>query len=155
MPGQRPGTPADAIRFDPDTEPTRGCVSALFHFRPSLHFVMHSISCFRAWARLFLVPTLFITGGAAALSAQTAVAPPTQLAPVVVPGRETDLVGSATSAAQGVIGARELEARPFLRRGELLEVIRSGDAKRAAAYAREHVAGWIELLPTTPAAPKA
>jgi len=37
---------------------------------------------------------------------------------------------------------------------ELLEVIRSGDAKRAAAYAREHVAGWIELLPTTPAAPK-
>ncbi len=84
---------------------------------------MHSISCFRAWARLFLVPTLFITGGAAALSAQTAVAPPTQLAPVVVPGRETDLVGSATSAAQGVIGARELEARPFLRRGELLEVI--------------------------------
>jgi len=38
---------------------------------------------------------------------------------------------------------------------ELLEVIRSGDAKRAAAYAREHVAGWIELLPTAPSAPKA
>jgi len=38
---------------------------------------------------------------------------------------------------------------------ELLEVIRSGDAKRAAAFAREHVAGWIELLPTAPAAPKA
>ena len=37
---------------------------------------------------------------------------------------------------------------------ELLEVIRSGDAKRAAAFAREHVASWIELLPTVPAAPK-
>ena len=38
---------------------------------------------------------------------------------------------------------------------ELLEVIRSGDSKRAAAFAREHVAGWIELLPTAPAAPQA
>lgn len=84
---------------------------------------MVSISSLRAWARPLLVPILFINGGAAALPAQTAVAPPTQLAPVVVPGRETDLAGTATSAAQGVVGARELEARPFLRRGELLEVI--------------------------------
>ena len=37
---------------------------------------------------------------------------------------------------------------------ELLEVIRNGDAKRAAAFAREHVVGWMELLPTVPAAPK-
>ncbi len=37
---------------------------------------------------------------------------------------------------------------------ELLDVIRSGDAKRAANTARDHVAGWIELLPTVPAAPK-
>jgi DNA-binding GntR family transcriptional regulator len=36
----------------------------------------------------------------------------------------------------------------------LLDVIRSGDAKRAAACARDHVAGWIELLPTVPAVPK-
>lgn len=38
---------------------------------------------------------------------------------------------------------------------ELLDVIRSGDAKRAANTARDHVAGWIELLPTTPAAAQA
>jgi DNA-binding GntR family transcriptional regulator len=38
---------------------------------------------------------------------------------------------------------------------ELLEVIRSGDAKRAAACSRDHVAGWIELLPTMPKAPEA
>jgi hypothetical protein len=38
---------------------------------------------------------------------------------------------------------------------ELLDVIRSGDAKRAANRAGNHVAGWIELLPTTPAAAQA
>jgi len=37
---------------------------------------------------------------------------------------------------------------------ELLDVIRSGDSKRAATFAREHVAGWIEILPTPPAASK-
>ncbi len=50
-------------------------------------------------------------------------APPTQLRPVVVQGRASDLVGTAASASQGVVGAGELDARPFLRRGELLEVI--------------------------------
>jgi len=48
---------------------------------------------------------------------------PLQLAPVIVPGRNTDLIGVATSAAQGIVGAAEFAARPFLRRGELLEVI--------------------------------
>lgn len=37
---------------------------------------------------------------------------------------------------------------------ELLGLIRSGDAKRAANAARDHVGGWIELLPMAPAAPK-
>jgi hypothetical protein len=61
----------------------------------------------------------------AGLQAQNSAAPPepTQLAPVVVQGRDTDLVGVASSASQGIVGALELEARPFLRRGELLEVI--------------------------------
>jgi DNA-binding GntR family transcriptional regulator len=30
---------------------------------------------------------------------------------------------------------------------ELLEVIRSGDAKSASKEARRHVAGWIKLMP--------
>jgi DNA-binding GntR family transcriptional regulator len=37
---------------------------------------------------------------------------------------------------------------------KLLEVIRSGDPKQAAALAGDHVAGWIELLPTVTAVPK-
>jgi hypothetical protein len=48
---------------------------------------------------------------------------PTQLSPIVVQGRDTDLLGTATSASQGIVGASELDARPFLRRGELLEVV--------------------------------
>lgn len=63
-----------------------------------------------------------------ALSAQTpstgatSIAP-TQLNPYVVQGRATDLIGTASSASQGIVGAAELDARPSLRRGELLEVI--------------------------------
>ncbi len=73
------------------------------------------------------VTSLFIASCASALHAQTTAgaAPPgpTQLDPFVVQGRDTDLVGTATSASQGIVGAPELAARPFLRRGELLEAI--------------------------------
>jgi hypothetical protein len=60
-----------------------------------------------------------------ALRAQNpaAVTGPVQLSPMVIQGRGTDLVGTATSASQGIVGMAELSARPFLRRGELLEVI--------------------------------
>lgn len=65
-----------------------------------------------------------VSWGATALHAQAASGgPPTQLAPLVVQGRNTDLVGTAASASQGIVGAAEFGARPFLRRGELLEVI--------------------------------
>jgi len=40
-----------------------------------------------------------------------------------ISGRAVDLVGEAASASQGRVGAAELAGRPFLRRGELLEVI--------------------------------
>lgn len=82
---------------------------------------MHFFFFPRASARLLLV---FTACAAAASWAQAASAPPpTQLAPMVVQGRETDLVGEAVSASQGSVGAAELESRPWLRRGELLEVI--------------------------------
>ena len=45
---------------------------------------------------LACVATLRAQSGAAS-------APPTQLAPVVVQGRDTDLVGVASSAAQGIV----------------------------------------------------
>ena len=48
---------------------------------------------------------------------------PSQLEAVIVPGRAVDLVGAASAASQGSVGYVELSARPFLRRGELLEVI--------------------------------
>lgn len=67
---------------------------------------------------------VLISGGVATLlPAQTASAAPARLAPYIVQGRDTDLIGTATSASQGIVGANELEARPLLRRGELLEVI--------------------------------
>jgi hypothetical protein len=86
---------------------------------------------------------VFIACAATAARAQTAAPPPTQLAPVVVPGRGTDLVGTAASASQGIVGAAELAERPLLRRGELLEVIpgvvitqHSGDGKANQYFLR-------------------
>lgn len=68
---------------------------------------------------------------------------PVQLSPLVVQGRDTDLVGVASSASQGIVGAAELDMRPFLRRGELLEVIpgvvitqHSGDGKANQYFLR-------------------
>ncbi len=52
--------------------------------------------------------------------------PPTTLDRVTVFGRGIDLVGEATAASDGQVGAGELAARPFLRRGELLEVVPGG-----------------------------
>ena len=40
-----------------------------------------------------------------------------------VQGREDDLVGIAESATQGTVGAKELEDRPILRSGEILETV--------------------------------
>ena len=40
-----------------------------------------------------------------------------------VQGREDDLVGIAESATQGTVGAKEIEYRPILRSGEILETV--------------------------------
>lgn len=40
-----------------------------------------------------------------------------------VQGRDDDLIGIATSATQGTVGAEELAARPLLRSGEVLETV--------------------------------
>jgi hypothetical protein len=42
---------------------------------------------------------------------------------VNVQGREDDLIGIADSGTQGTVGAKELEDRPFLRSGEVLETV--------------------------------
>lgn len=45
------------------------------------------------------------------------------LDPLRIEGRSTDLIGEVSTASDGLVGAGELAARPFLRRGELLEVV--------------------------------
>ena len=47
----------------------------------------------------------------------------THMSAVVVTGRRTDLVGTATSASEGLVGARDLALRPLLRPGEIVEAI--------------------------------
>jgi hypothetical protein len=42
---------------------------------------------------------------------------------VTVQGREDDLVGVAASASQGTVGAKEIQDRPILRSGEVLETV--------------------------------
>jgi hypothetical protein len=42
---------------------------------------------------------------------------------IVVVGRWTDLAGSAISASEGIVGQEELDIRPRLRTGEVLEVV--------------------------------
>ena len=102
-----------------------------------MHF-SSSLSCSGALTRTLLLT--LVASAAAAARAQT---PPAVLAPVVVEGRETDLVGTAASASQGIVGATELAERPLLRRGELLEVIpgvvitqHSGDGKANQYFLR-------------------
>ena len=45
------------------------------------------------------------------------------LEPVVVTGRADDLTGIAESASEGRVGQAQLATRPFLRPGEVLEVV--------------------------------
>ncbi len=47
----------------------------------------------------------------------------TVLPDIVVTGREDDLVGTADSATQGTVGAKEIADRPVMRNGEMLETI--------------------------------
>ncbi|HEX3728812.1 MAG TPA: TonB-dependent receptor, partial [Opitutaceae bacterium] len=78
-----------------------------------------------------------------ATDAPAAPAPEVDLEQVTVYGREADLIGQASSAAEGYVGAAELDARPLLRRGELLESIpgviitqHSGDGKANQYFLR-------------------
>jgi hypothetical protein len=62
---------------------------------------------------------------------------------VLIIGRAIDLLGDATTSSQGSVGSAELAARPFLRRGELLEAVpgvvisqHSGEGKANQYYLR-------------------
>lgn len=78
-----------------------------------------------------------------------------------VSGRETSLVGEAISASQGVVGRMDLEVRPMLRVGEILETVpgmiatqHSGSGKANQYFLRgfnlDHgtdFATWIDGMP--------
>jgi hypothetical protein len=48
---------------------------------------------------------------------------PTHLPEVVVEGRQDSMIGIAASATQGTVGAAEIEDRPILRAGEIMETV--------------------------------
>jgi outer membrane receptor protein involved in Fe transport len=62
----------------------------------------------------------FSTHSATALAADTE---PTELNTVAVVGTRVDLQGTANSASEGVVRAAQLQSRPLLRPGELIEAI--------------------------------
>ena len=65
--------------------------------------------------------TIGITGAPASLQISLAV---NALSTTInVQGREDDLIGIADSATQGTVGAKEIEDRPILRSGEVLETV--------------------------------
>jgi hydrogenase/urease accessory protein HupE len=49
--------------------------------------------------------------------------PPTKLTGVVVTGRQDSMIGMASSATQGTVGAAEIADRPILRVGEIMETV--------------------------------
>ena len=77
------------------------------------------------------------------VSAQTATTTPQQLETLVVTGKAESLIGEAATASKGQASAEELQQRPYLRRGELLEAVpgviitqHSGDGKANQYFVR-------------------
>jgi len=80
---------------------------------------------------------------ALAMAGWAAAEEPVRMEEVVVEGRSDSLVGVAESASQGTVGAEQIEARPLLRPGEILETVpglivtqHSGDGKANQYFLR-------------------
>ncbi len=94
-------------------------------------------------AAIFFVFTLGTLRSTAAQDAVSAPVAEAETERITVVGRVDDLLGIATTASQGSVGAEDLRQRPILRRGELLEVVpgliitqHSGEAKANQYYLR-------------------
>jgi hypothetical protein len=77
------------------------------------------------------------------VTAQAETRTPQQLEALVVTGKAESLIGEAPSASKGQASAEELQQRPYLRRGELLEAVpgviitqHSGDGKANQYFVR-------------------
>lgn len=66
---------------------------------------------------------LFFFSLSAAIDVAAHDGPEQDIEEIVVIGRWTDLAGSAISASEGIVGQEELDIRPRLRTGEVLEVV--------------------------------
>lgn len=75
--------------------------------------------------RYCVVPLLACAGGAFAHDPLDTKADPnaTQIDHVIVIGRRNDLVGAATSASEGGLDRKDMERRPMLRPGDLVEYV--------------------------------
>ncbi|MCB1278540.1 TonB-dependent receptor [Prosthecobacter sp.] len=93
----------------------------------------------RRIVHLILTPLLFPP----VIHAQSATEQPFEMPEIIIEGKAESLIGIATSASKGQTSAKELLARPFSRRGELLESIpgfiatqHSGDGKANQYFLR-------------------
>jgi hydrogenase/urease accessory protein HupE len=81
--------------------------------------------------RLVALAMVFLTSGSAMAqntNEPASISPPAEtnvirLAAVVVEGRQDSMIGIASSATQGTVGAGEIADRPILRDGEILETV--------------------------------
>ncbi len=95
-----------------------------------------------AFALEFATPLYLVAQDSAATSSPDS-SKAKELAPITVVGRVDDLIGIASSASQGHVGAVDLRLRPLLREGELLETVpgvivtqHSGDGKANQYFVR-------------------
>lgn len=75
------------------------------------------------WFNAFVMALAMASHSAARTLSSAGTQSPTPLREIVVTERADSLVGTANSASQGVVGARQLRMRPLLRPGELLETV--------------------------------
>lgn len=97
----------------------------------------------------------------ALLCLTTPLAGAAELETIVIEGRQVNLLGQAVSASEGVVGQRELQLRPLLRTGEVLELVpglvvtqHSGTGKANQYFLRgfnlDHgtdFATWLDAMP--------
>ncbi len=102
--------------------------------------LLHGVGIATARVAVFAAACLVATSAAAD---DPAPQDPMRLPEVVVEGRSDSLVGVAESASQGTVGAKQIEDRPLLRPGEILETVpglivtqHSGDGKANQYFLR-------------------
>lgn len=88
-------------------------------------------SVWRRFCALLLTGVLAISGARAGYAQVSPPEPerrdtatrPVVIDPIHVTGRSDDLIGTARTASEGYVGARDLRSRPITREGELLETV--------------------------------